>query len=400
MRVVINAQLDPAFSGGIAQALSGLVHGLGSLSGSDEYLLVCTPKSAEWLSPYTGRNQAIHINRGRKLAPARGVRISDGFWESFSPDLLHFPYQAYTRTNVPTVFNPHDLQHVHLPECFSEAERERREVLYGAACRLATAVVTASTWVKNDVVRHFGIPAENVHVIPWGIPTAIHREADDRESGDVLQRLGLSCGFAIYPAQTWPHKNHLRLFDALHLVYERWGTRIPLVCSGAQTTHQDALHRRIRDLGLDQQVHFVGYVDPNDLRALYRSALFMIVPTLHEALSFPVHEAFAEHLSVACSNVTSLPEQVGDAALLFDPHDTHAIADAMNRLYRDEGLRTDLSARGARRLVGLSWGATAKRYRDLYHTLVGGQENSSAVSRKVASFSSPLSKGGLRGVAR
>ncbi len=382
MRVVINAQLDPASSGGIAQALSGLVHGLGSLSGSDEYLLVCTPKSADWISPYTGRNQAIHINRGRKLAPARGVRISDGFWESFSPDLLHFPYQAYTRTNVPTVFNPHDLQHVHLPECFSEAERGRREVLYGAACRLATAVVTASTWVKNDVVRHFGIPAKNVHVIPWGIPTAIHQEAADSESGDVLRRLGLSCEFAIYPAQTWPHKNHLRLFDALHLVYERWGTRIPLVCSGAQTTHQDALLRRIRDLGLDQQVHFVGYVDPNDLRALYRSALFMIVPTLHEALSFPVHEAFAEHLSVACSNVTSLPEQVGDAALLFDPHDTRAIADAMYRLYRDEGLRTDLSARGARRLVGLSWEATAKQYRELYHALVTGQGNSSVLQQQ------------------
>lgn len=378
MRVVINAQLDPASSGGIAQALSGLVRGLGSLFGPDEYVLVCTPKSAEWLAPYTGPNQTIRINRGPKLTPARGVRISDGFWESFSPDLLHFPYQAYTRTNVPTVFNPHDLQHVHLPECFSEAERGRREVLYGDACRLATAVATASTWVKNDVVRHFGIPPKNVHVIPWGIPTSLHREEDAHEPDDVLQRLGLPSGFAIYPAQTWPHKNHLRLFDALQLVYERWGTRIPLVCTGAQTTHQEALHRRVRDLGLDEQVHFVGYVDPIDLRALYRSALFMIVPTLHEALSFPVHEALAEHLSVACSNVTSLPEQVGDAALVFDPHDTHAIADAMNRLYCDEGLRNDLSARGARRLVGISWEATAKRYRELYHTLVTGQGNSGA----------------------
>ena len=147
-------------------------------------------------------------------------------------------------------------------------------------------------------------------------------------------------------------------------------------------------------------MHFVGYVDPNDLRALYRSALFMIVPTLHEALSFPVHEAFAEHLSVACSNVTSLPEQVGDAALLFDPHDTHAIADAMYRLYRDEELRTDLSARGARKLAGLSWEATAKRYRELYHALVGGQGNSNAVSITVASLSSPLSKGVHRGGAR
>lgn len=382
MRVVINAQLDPASSGGIAQALAGLVHGLGSLSGSDEYVLVCTPESAEWLSPYTGRNQRIHINRERKPAPARGVRISDGFWESFSPDLLHFPYQAYTRTNVPTVFNPHDLQHVHLPECFSQDERDRREVLYGDACRLAAAVATASAWVKNDVVRHFGIPAKSVHVIPWGIPTALRQQADDHQPEDVLQRLGLPSGFAIYPAQTWPHKNHLRLFDALHLVYERWGTRIPLVCSGARTTHQDALLRRIRDLGLDQQVHFVGYVDPSDLKALYRSALFMIVPTLHEALSFPVHEAFVEHLPVACSNVTSLPEQVGDAALLFDPHDTHAIADAMHRLYRDEELRTDLSARGACKLDGLSWEATAKHYRELYHALVAGHGNSSVSQRQ------------------
>jgi glycosyltransferase involved in cell wall biosynthesis len=113
-------------------------------------------------------------------------------------------------------------------------------------------------------------------------------------------------------------------------------------------------------------VRFLGRVDERDLLALYRRARLVVVPTLFEAVSFPIYEAFAERVPVACSNVTSLPEQVGDAAIVFDPYSTRAIADAIQRVCSENQLRERLVSRGAARVAGLSWDRTAEAYRTIY----------------------------------
>ncbi len=379
MRIVINAQIDPRNSGGIAQVLLGLAHGLSKLEGPEEYLFVCSAASAEWLRPYLGRNARVHVNDGWTPAPRRGIRVSDGFWESLDPDVIHFPYQAFTRTSAPSLFNPHDLQHVHLPEYFTEDEIERREALYGEACRSATAIVAASDFVRRDLADHFGLPLDKIHVIGWGSPTHAYHRPGDYDPADVLQRFELQPGFAIYPAQTWPHKNHLNLLEALRIVRDRHGVEVPLVCTGALTDHWPALQSRINEWALASHVRFLGRIGENELLALYRAARFMIVPTLFEAISFPVLEAFAESLPVACSDVTSLPEQVADAGLLFDPRDTEAIATALYRLYTDADLRNELSHRGRRRSQRLSWRETATSYRALYRKVA--RDTATAASR-------------------
>lgn len=378
MRVVINAQIDPQTSGGIAQVLVGLAHGLGGLDGPEEYVFVCSRASADWLGRYVGRNARIQINERSTPPPRRGIRLSDGFWESLNPDVIHFPYQAFAQTAVPALFNPHDLQHVHLPEYFSKDEIERREALYGDACRSAVAIVTASEFVRRDLVDHFGLPADKIHVIGWGSPTHAYERPDGFDARDALRRFGLEPGYAVYPAQTWPHKNHLRLLDSLRLVRDRDGIKIPLVCSGALTEHWSVLRRRVDELSLADQVWFLGRISEADLVALYRAAGFMIVPTLFEAASFPVLEAFAEGLAVACSNVAALPEQVGDAGLLFDPRDDEAIAAALHRLHTDDSLRRELSRRGLMRSRQFSWREVAAQYRALYRQVARGASASTA----------------------
>ena len=378
MRVVINAQIDPQSCGGIAQVLVGLAHGLGELDGPEEYLLVCSRVSADWLSRFIGSNTRIHVNERSTPPPKRGIRISDGFWESLAPDVIHFPYQAFTRTAMPSLFNPHDLQHVHLPEYFSRDEIERREALYGEGCRAATAVVAASDFVRHDLASHFRLPADKVHVIGWGSPTRAYRRPNGPGTPDVLTCFGLEPGYAVYPAQTWPHKNHLRLLDALRLVRDRHGVKISLVCTGALTEHWPLLQRRIDELSLADQVRFLGRISEAELVGLYRAARFMIVPTLFEAASFPVLEAFAEGLAVACSNVAALPEQVGNAGLLFDPRDEEAITAALYRLHTDDSLRGELSRRGLQRSERFSWRGVATRYRALYRQVARDASASTA----------------------
>ena len=383
MRVVFNAQMDPKLSGGIAQVVLGLAHGLGNLAGAEEYVFICSPTSAEWLQPYLGMNQRIVINRAVKPAPAGHIRTSDGFWESFKPDVIHFPYQAFTYTEVPSVFNPHDLQHVHLPDYFTSEERRRRDAVYGEACRLATAVVTASRFVKDDVVRRFGVAEKKVHVVGWGSPTAAYPRFSENQAREFLIAHRIPGDFALYPAQTWPHKNHLRLIEALHILRTRHQVQLPLVCTGALTDHYDAVAARVNKLGLTEQVRFLGRVDERSLVALFEAAEFLVVPTLFEAMSFPILEAFAEGLPVACSNVTSLPEQVGDAGLIFDPRDEESIAQALLSMHTDADLRRDLAARGFQRAKSFSWTATAEHYRSIYRAVAmcgGGDRGDDPVS--------------------
>jgi len=371
LRVVINAQLDPKRSGGIAQVILGLAHSLGELDGPEEYVFVCSQSSAQWLESYVGPNSRIEVNTKGGAAPADGVRQSDGFWESFSPNVLHFPYQSYTRTEIPTVFNPHDLQHVHLPQMFKEEERARRERLYGEACRLSAAIVTTSQFVKNDVVRQYEVTPDNVHVVWWGPPSAAYERPSNEAVARVLAMYDIPARFAIYPAQTWPHKNHKLLLEALHSLRTRDGVIVPLVCTGAKTEHYSQLAHYVEQLGMADQVSFLGWVDEGELIALYHSAEMMIVPTLFEAISFPVFEAFAEGIPVACSTVTSLPEQVGDAALLFDPNNVMELTSVILMLHKDEQVRRELIERGHTRLAQFTWKNAAEGYRAVYRGVAG-----------------------------
>jgi glycosyltransferase involved in cell wall biosynthesis len=370
MRVVINAQLDPATSGGIAQALLGLAYGLSESAHPDvELVYVCSPHSADAIRVHCGANARIEVNRGAKLPAAPGVRESNGFFESFGPDVVLFPYQSFTRLPMPTVFNPHDLQHRHLPEFFAPGELARRESLFGDAFRLASATVVGTQWVKDDILREYGLPADKVMVTSIGSPTEGVAAASASEVDSVLARRRLEPGFALYPAQTWPHKNHLRLIDALHLAASKYGCQIPLVGTGHQTEHLAAIQGRIETLGLQRQVRFLGRVSSDELAALYRAARCVLFPSLFEGGGFPVLEGFSASIPVACSAVTALPEVAGDAALLFDPLNVDSIAEAATKVYQDEETRRTLVDRGRHRIAQFSWRKTAQVYLDLFRQL-------------------------------
>jgi glycosyltransferase involved in cell wall biosynthesis len=127
--------------------------------------------------------------------------------------------------------------------------------------------------------------------------------------------------------------------------------------------------RVVDELGLGDDVRWVGFVDPSQLRGLYRLARFVVVPTLFESASQPVFEALSSGVAVACSNVTATPRQVGDAALIFDPYSVDDIAAAIKRLWTDPRLRQDLVVRGRVRIAQFSWERTAHHFAAYYRLL-------------------------------
>jgi glycosyltransferase involved in cell wall biosynthesis len=145
---------------------------------------------------------------------------------------------------------------------------------------------------------------------------------------------------------------------------------VPLICTGRLSGYWPTIDERRHRLGLVEQARFIGFVDPIQLRALYRLAQFVIFPSLFEGGGFPIVEAFAEGTPVACSTATSLPEYAGDAAFLFEPT-VAGIAEAVRLMTTDERLRSTLRERGARRRGAFSWERTAQTYRALYRRVAG-----------------------------
>lgn len=400
LRVLIDARLASNLHGGVEQVIIGLAYGLSALEGAEEYLFLAYDDQVSWLEPFvSGPARIITTKRPLKNRLARRfpalaelrrrskvgtavdtppppVPMSNGIAENHRADVVHFPRQDGFITSIPSIFQPHDLQHVHYPEFFSEAERRQRDLWYRTLSNQASVVAVTSEWGKRDLVVNLELPPDKVAVIPlapalaaYGSPLA------EPERTELLAGMGVSGEpFAFYPAQTWPHKNHIRLIRALRTLRDR-GVIAKLVCSGAPNGHLEEVLRVVRELEMGDNVRFVGYVSPRELQALYAGARCMVMPTLFEAAGGfgPIAEAFLAGVPVACSNATSLPEQVGDAAVVFDPLDEEAIARAIERIWSDSGLRAELTLQGKENISRFSWDRTARTFRAHYRRLAARQ---------------------------
>jgi glycosyltransferase involved in cell wall biosynthesis len=303
--------------------------------------------------------------------PSQNIDKSDEFFLSLDADVVHFPTQRYKKTNLPTVYNPHDLQHLHLPNFFDEDQIQWREWMYRNGCDDADAIAVASDWVKSDIVESYHIPEHKVHVISLSAPTSVY-ESDFTDSDEPIRsKYDLPDQYCFYPAQTWPHKNHLRLLEAIAHLRDEKNLRVNLVCTGKKNDHWTTIKTRIEELKLGTQVFFLGFINEEYLQRLYANSLFTVIPTLFEAASFPMYEAWHQESPVACSNVTSLPDIAGDAALLFDPESVHSIANAVERMTTDQSVRKQLKQRANERLHELSWKKTAYQYELLYRYVSG-----------------------------
>jgi glycosyltransferase involved in cell wall biosynthesis len=395
LRVVVDARIDSGQVGGVETVIIGLATGLSCLTdGGEEYLFYSYAGENGWLLPHlSGRATALEIPRPtkprrvaiREHAPAlawawsrlRAARpsslplpSSDGTIERVGADVMHFTHQQGFTTRVPSIYQPHDLQHLHLPDLFTPAERSWRERRGRAFCAQAEMVSVASTWTRRDVIRNYGLSPSKVVVVPEPPGTFAMHESAAEEIERIRGVYGLPESYAVYPAATWPHKNHAALFAAMAIL-RRQGLSIPLVAPGMQTPHARKLQDAARQHGVADLVFFLGFIPAQDLNTIIRLARAVVVPSLFESTSAPLWEAFQCGIPAACSNVTSLPDQAGDAALVFDPRDPDDIARAIQRLWADDALRERLITAGRVRVSMFTWEHTARLFRAHYRRIAG-----------------------------
>lgn len=235
-----------------------------------------------------------------------------------------------------------------LPELGARGEWERRERDATAILPRAAAVIVGTSAGREEVERHYGVHPARLRVLPHPTP-AWALEAPPGAGEAELTSLGLGAGFLVYPAQLWPHKNHATLLRALARLEARHGQRLDLVCTGSDKGNLEHLRRLAGQLGVSSRVRWLGFVGRDLLAALYRRALCLVYPSLLGPENLPPLEAFALGCPVIAARVPGAEEQLGEAALLFDPLDPAAIAAEVARLHSDPALRTSLVQRGRER---------------------------------------------------
>jgi glycosyltransferase involved in cell wall biosynthesis len=251
-----------------------------------------------------------------------------------------------------SVFPIHDLQHLfqpEFPEVAAGGERARREFVFRNGIARAAAVLADSEIGREDIITAYGADPARVHALPHLAPTYLRADVTDADLDRVRRRYEPPARYLFYPAAFWPHKNHARLLKALRLLATRHGVKLPLLLAGQRNREYPALAALATELGLGDQIRFLGYVPDEDVSALYRGALALVMPTFFGPTNIPYLEAWSLGCPVITSNVRGLPDQVGDAGLLVDPRDESALADAIWRLHADEALRRTLIERGRRK---------------------------------------------------
>jgi glycosyltransferase involved in cell wall biosynthesis len=273
-------------------------------------------------------------------------------------------------TRLPFAFTLHDLQEKHFPQHFGLATRAWRHLTNRLLTSRAACIVCESDFVRRDICRHFGVPDARIAVVPAPPVTLLRDSRPEPAAVDAVRRkYGLPAQYVFYPAQFWPHKNHRRLVEA----FARIAPRHPdcaLVLTGKQRDEYERVFARVNELGLQSRVRHIGYVEQSELAALYCGATVAAIPTLFESISIPIYEAFALGTPVCASNVVALPEQVGDAGLLFDPLSVDAIAASIERLLDDPELRRQLAQRGQRRVAAVTHEGYGRRLADIIDALV------------------------------
>ncbi len=286
------------------------------------------------------------------------------WFRRFGIELMLYPAPSTLsfEAGIPYVMAIHDLQHrlqPEFPEVSANGEGEWREYLFRNAARHATLLLADSEVGKEDILScygSYGLTSDRVKILPFLPACHPAGEVPGTERQRVRMSHRLPEQYLFYPAQFWPHKNHARIVRALELLRRSHRLEVPIAfCGSATGKIARRIFREIMELshrlGVESQIHHLGYVSDDDMPGLYAGAVALVIPTFFGPTNIPVLEAWAFGCPVMTSDIRGIRHQSGEAALLVDPRSVEAIAEGIHRLWTDEDLRRALADRGRQRLA-------------------------------------------------
>jgi len=262
-------------------------------------------------------------------------------------ELMWFATPAFEFVSVPYIYTVWDLQH-RLQSYFPEVSVtgwtfDAREKRYGSVIPRATYVVIGNQEGKRELIEFYAMPEQRIKTISMPVPCF----AFDKNINSVdLKTYKITKPFLFYPAQFWPHKNHILILLALKILKEKYNLDFDVVFTGSDKGNLDYIKDKTAALGLVQKVHFLNFVPTEVLKNLYRNAFALVFPSFFGPDNIPPIEAFALGCPVISANFLGVEFQLADAALLFDPKDEYELAQMIKNLHEDSDLRQSLINKG------------------------------------------------------
>jgi glycosyltransferase involved in cell wall biosynthesis len=287
-------------------------------------------------------------------------------------DILHVTYVGPFFAPCPTVVTVHDVAFRHYPAFFSPRDRLLFATLLPATLRRARAVITVSRHAQQEILRAYPYLAGKVHVTLEAAGTMFRPIGQEELHQSVCSRYGIHTEFVLAVGNIQPRKNLLRVVNAFAAIRQQRES-IQLVIVGKAQWRSSAVYAEVQRLGLERDVVFTGYVPDEDLVLLYNAAQVFVFPSIYEGFGLPILEAMACGTPVVTSNRSSMPEVAGEAALLVDPYDGGAIAEAVSLLLQDEDLRRIRGIKGIEQAGRFSWTETARQTLGVYQDIVAAR---------------------------
>jgi len=376
MRIGINARYLQNSRSGIAQYLYYLLLNLKAINKDNEYILLLGSNGRicedildlgflNDISKLPTTNQILKIIWQHFYVPERlkNLRI----------DAFHEPtFIAPLFKRCPTVITVHDLAFKFLPGCFTLRNRLYLGQLMQRSIDTSDRVIAVSENTRKDIMSNYNIDEKKIKVVYEGVDEVFHPVLDPEKvkSAAVKAKYGIKSDFILAVSMISPRKNLINLIKAFNRLKQKHSIRHQLVIVGQKGWLFNEVFEEAAASSYAQDIVFCSFVSQDDLVMLYNVAEVFVYPSLYEGFGLPLLEAMACDCPVVASNRASVPEVCSDAALLIDPYDPVAMADAVFQALADAPLRKSMIEKGRKRVSVFSWRRAAEETQAIYDSLI------------------------------
>lgn len=371
MRILIDAHLSDEKTTGIGRYLAELLYALLSIDQRNEYIIL-TYSGISSTHPFRifEAPNLLKIPVNLHGLDWRQHFLTPKIIKEVKPDVYHHPhFDLPSFHNVPSVVTIHDLKYIRHPEFFKERSVLKQfymKRMMRRSLKRTKKVIAVSKSTRDDIISVFDTPIDKVSVVYHGVNSNHQRTNTKADGSKLLEKYKVKGRFILFVGEKRPHKNLVHLIEAFDIFNKRTKGAYQLVAVGKSYANYSEPLDKVKDLSLAKSVIFTEYISNDELRLFYQTADVLVLPSLYEGFGLPVLEAMNYGTPVIASNLTSLPEIVGEAGILVHPFNIQEIAAALEKVITNDNISEELKRKGIERAKSFTWEKTARQTLEIY----------------------------------